>query len=401
MQVNAEELRRFEEDLADRLENTVRKRVVTYFTATGIFVSGVLGFFGYNVIQSARIAAEQRGAELVRDVTGKVRSEVADLQETARAEVDAFLGQWEQRVYMALLETQEATDDAKLASSRTFSRLEILDRHLERREERLLEAEAEAQKRSARLTQMQKAVSETQGEVAEDVARIRASLDTVKEEISAAQSELISEIQAQSEALRTRNSDQVQTSREGLSKLGSGLESLALQVEQLGAQLVVIQQRLGDAESVPDDALAGTPSMGVDQEELSRVRDFAQSQQIAIPEPVIEVLVPEEMDLPIVYVQFAGVAREQIETISDILRDIGYSVPGEERLATASGLHEVRFFWEKDREAAEILAADTEQVLGDLGYADVIQVRDLTNWSAGPKPKWNTIELWLEPVFQK
>lgn len=401
MQVDAEELRRFEEDLADRLENTVRRRVVTYFTTMGIFVSGVLGFFGYNVIQSARIAAEQRGDALVRDVSTEVRAQVATLRSNARAEVDAFLGQWEARVYGALVDAQEATEEAQSASTRTFSQLEILERHLERREEKLLEAEDEAQKRSARLIQMQKAVSETQDEVAEDMERIRESLTTMKVEISAAQTELTTELEAQTEALRIRSSDQVQTSREGLSKLGSGLESLALQVEQLGAQLVAIQQRLGDAENRPEEELDPASALGVDQEELSRVRDFAQSQQIAIPDPVIEVLVPEDLELPIVYVQFSGLAREKIEEISNILRDIGYSVPGEERLAAAAGRHEVRFFWEKDRAAAELLAADTEQVLGDLGYQDVIQVRDFTNWSDGPKPKWKTVELWLEPVIQK
>ncbi|WP_146346434.1 hypothetical protein [Falsiphaeobacter marinintestinus] len=390
MQIDEEELRRFEDDLADRLENTVRKRVVTYFAAMGVFVSGVLGFFGYNVIQSAKVAAELRGDELVRDVNLKVTNDVAALRDNAQTEVDQFLRFWQERVDTTLQQMQTATGEANVAAQKTFSRLEILDDHLERREEKLLDAETEAQRRSAQLTQMEKDVDLTRTEVANDVTHLRASLDGIKTEISTAQEELIKEIQAQSDALRSRNTDQAQASQEGLSTLATGLDSLAEQVEQLSAQLVVLQQRITDGTG---------PQGGVDEAAIDEVRGFAQSQQIAPPpEMMVEpVVVVEQEPLSLVYVQFAGVGRSIIEGISDELRLFGYEVPREERLSSSANLQEVRYFWKEDRAAARALAAEVNQILMDQGYVNRVGVEDLTGWSKGPKPAQNTLELWLEP----
>src|SRR5262249_26583436 len=59
-----------------------------------------------------------------------------------------------------------------------------------------------------------------------------------------------------------------------------------------------------------------------------------------------------------VYVQFAGMVRGDVEKISAQLRRLGWSLPGEERVASAAGLNEVRYGRsEDDRRAAELLAA--------------------------------------------
>ena len=70
-------------------------------------------------------------------------------------------------------------------------------------------------------------------------------------------------------------------------------------------------------------------------------------------------------------------------------------MPGEERIATAAGKHEVRFFHDTDREAAQRLADATLSALVDMGpYDKTILVRDLTG--AKTKTRVGTIELWIE-----
>ncbi|EHH13745.1 DNA/RNA non-specific endonuclease, partial [Mesorhizobium amorphae CCNWGS0123] len=63
-----------------------------------------------------------------------------------------------------------------------------------------------------------------------------------------------------------------------------------------------------------------------------------------------------------VYVQFAGMAREDAEALSAKMRALGWGIPkpGEERTSAAAGMNEVRYNSDSntDRRAAELLAAD-------------------------------------------
>ncbi|OWK18356.1 hypothetical protein AJ88_04170 [Mesorhizobium amorphae CCBAU 01583] len=63
-----------------------------------------------------------------------------------------------------------------------------------------------------------------------------------------------------------------------------------------------------------------------------------------------------------VYVQFAGMAREDAEALSSKMRALGWGIPkpGEERTSAAAGMNEVRYNPDSntDRRAAELLAAD-------------------------------------------
>jgi DNA/RNA endonuclease G (NUC1) len=60
-----------------------------------------------------------------------------------------------------------------------------------------------------------------------------------------------------------------------------------------------------------------------------------------------------------VYVQFAGMVREDVRALSEKLKILGWTVPGEERIATAAGLNEVRYGSDPaDQKAGEMLAAD-------------------------------------------
>jgi hypothetical protein len=100
-----------------------------------------------------------------------------------------------------------------------------------------------------------------------------------------------------------------------------------------------------------------------------------------------------------VYVQFAVSARstrQEIVRLTDMLRKDGtFQIPGEERVATAEGKHEIRYFYQEDEPAVKELKADTEAALSDLGYEPVSM--DPTPLLSFPgKPKRKVIELWLE-----
>ncbi len=84
------------------------------------------------------------------------------------------------------------------------------------------------------------------------------------------------------------------------------------------------------------------------------------------------------------------------ESISAGLAPLGFEVPGEERIKTAAGLHEVRYFFDGDGPRARQLAEATNDILRRQGYRAEVTVRDLTGFT-GQKPRPGTLELWLEP----
>lgn len=87
----------------------------------------------------------------------------------------------------------------------------------------------------------------------------------------------------------------------------------------------------------------------------------------------------------IVYVQFAGMARGDVQALSASLRLLGWTLPGEERTPAAAGLDEVRYAaTADDRRAAELLAADY-RALGQSGVKAV----------ANPQVKRGITEVWI------
>jgi hypothetical protein len=90
-----------------------------------------------------------------------------------------------------------------------------------------------------------------------------------------------------------------------------------------------------------------------------------------------------------VYLQFAVSRRQQIVRLTDRLRkDVTFQIPGEERVATAEGKHEIRYFYKEDEPAVKELKAETEAALSDLGYEPVsIDPTPLLSFPAKPKHK--------------
>jgi energy-coupling factor transporter ATP-binding protein EcfA2 len=102
-----------------------------------------------------------------------------------------------------------------------------------------------------------------------------------------------------------------------------------------------------------------------------------------------------KLALPTIYFQFAGGSREQAQQVSKALQDKGYKIPGEERIGTAAGKHEVRYFYAGQKTVATQLATDTTQALQRLGYPSL----SVSAAFAGDPTKSNPdgkLELWLE-----
>ncbi len=363
MQVDQEKLKKLEEDLADRLENTVRKRVVTYFTAMGLFISAVLGFFGYNVITTVQNWAVTKGEKLAEEVTDK-----------ASGRVDVAVREAETKVDTAISKAQGATQAATEATAVALAQVNVIAEHLKKREDILLEIEKETQRQTA----IARAKS---GEVEEDFILINESLTDAQNRIDGLTKAYQDEVAAQAGALNRRQADWEKARDQANSDFAARFESLALLVEGIRDQVDALQRTVTDEPVEPV----------VSQRDIDEIVAYAKEQQIETgPDP-------ESDGNPLVYVQFAGVARESIQQISEELRRFSYELPGEERLPSAAGKHEVRYFWNDDQEAARALASRTNDVLADLGYRADVVAEDLTEFG-GKKPQKNTLELWLEPI---
>jgi hypothetical protein len=88
-----------------------------------------------------------------------------------------------------------------------------------------------------------------------------------------------------------------------------------------------------------------------------------------------------------VYVQFAGYQRPTVQGFSSSLKATGWKVPGEERIATAAGLNEIRYRADKDKAAAELLASDLAKA--QQKAVDAIKIRRIPIITDG------TLEVWI------
>ena len=96
-----------------------------------------------------------------------------------------------------------------------------------------------------------------------------------------------------------------------------------------------------------------------------------------------------------VYVQFAGGRREDIRSVSEILKAEGWLIPGLERTSSAASKKEVRYFYEGDAKAATKLADDVTKALADIGFDSiVITSKNFTSYQKPPRP--GVLELWVE-----
>jgi energy-coupling factor transporter ATP-binding protein EcfA2 len=111
--------------------------------------------------------------------------------------------------------------------------------------------------------------------------------------------------------------------------------------------------------------------------------------------------------IPTVFVQFYGgdatdpdalaASRKTVADFAADLQSYAYKVPGQQRLASARGLYEVRYFRAEDLKAAQTLAANCWRAQRKrVGpNAPPPQLKDFRNYS-GEKPPAGVLELWVD-----
>jgi chromosome segregation ATPase len=163
--------------------------------------------------------------------------------------------------------------------------------------------------------------------------------------------------------------------------LQSQLRELAIQVDKLNTIVTVSVQKSGG-----ESAQAAQQRKAAIQSVISTTKKAEQS-------------LAEKRERTTVFFQFAGGKRQQAEDLSAALKKANYIVPGEDREGEAAGKHEVRYFHNQDRVAAESLAQDATRALRNLGYSinqvPNVEAKSLVSYG-GKKPSQGTVELWLE-----
>lgn len=96
-----------------------------------------------------------------------------------------------------------------------------------------------------------------------------------------------------------------------------------------------------------------------------------------------------------VFVQFDEIERDSVKGLTTTLASGGWNVPsaslGGERLSTAQGLNEVRYFHPDDAESAEILAMRTEALLG----IETVSLRSLEGTQFATSGNRGLLEIWV------
>jgi hypothetical protein len=164
--------------------------------------------------------------------------------------------------------------------------------------------------------------------------------------------------------------------REELAALEAGLATVAGRTADLAAAVAALSPGVSPATDVAGDLAA----LSREQQAKATDRETMAAQN------------PRQGRL--VYVQFTGGSRADMRAALERLRALGWTLPGEEQLATAAGLSEIRYFHDQDAAAAALLAREVTEALAAIGLGRVPVTARKVSWSPMPAP--GVIELWIE-----
>lgn len=165
-----------------------------------------------------------------------------------------------------------------------------------------------------------------------------------------------------------------------VTELAEQLKSLAELTTELSRQVEALSKNSGSSQQ----------DVEIINQNLSRI---SQSQQENLQ--TLKRVADDPRKNRIVYVQFAGGDRSSIESVTDTLSKEGWNIPGEQRLATAAGKHEIRFFYEDDENAAKALASETDAAIVKVGLVGTNKI-ETRRFQPTKQSKLGIIELWLE-----
>lgn len=172
-----------------------------------------------------------------------------------------------------------------------------------------------------------------------------------------------------------------------LASLTVDVKSLVDEVARLDTELKRVSDKTAVAEK-PERAETAQPAETAPRAEIAELARTASARTQAV-----QANAPSTT----VYVQFAGaVNRDVIKTISARLIQGGWKVPGEERIASAATLHEIRCFYDTDCKNAEALRDQLNAIFGELYNSNKYNVTIKPRLTYSPKPRQGILEVWVE-----
>ncbi len=248
------------------------------------------------------------------------------------------------------------------------------------------EAEKTAREADKIASAILERLEERQLALKEDIGRINARYDAVSVDYGTAKSRL-AEINTEFDALQQAvNYFRDLAKRDPVGR--AELESLKLSIANIASRAGDLAKAVseGGSETSGEAQVADAVQMSLEQVAVSQ-KDAVETQTTATTK--------DPRGASTVFVQFAGGSREDIKLVSNLLRERNWTVPGEERIGTAAGKHEIRYFYASDRLAAELLRDDYNQALKDAGLNVLVTVPDMAT-SVKRLPGRGVLEVWLE-----
>ncbi len=185
------------------------------------------------------------------------------------------------------------------------------------------------------------------------------------------------------------------TAQDLIAAYSQEVQPLISSVKSLSSQLRVLAEQVSQLNTI---ATAGQLNSQVETPQTLKQRS-ATINTVILSTKNAEQRLTKARSKTTVFFQFAGGRREQAKALSAELKAKGFIVPGEEREGKAAGKHEVRYFHDEDKEAAERLANNTSVALRSLGYPErdglTIVAKSFISYRK-KKPRPGVLELWLE-----
>lgn len=269
------------------------------------------------------------------------------------------------------------------ATAKVDEQVKVLTRDVTEKSRELGKQQTEMERRVERLEALRETAGKSLDRVDQTLTKFAPQarrLEKVMEDIAEA-TKNIEEIETR--LREARGTDLViEQSRTDVARVSNELKALADQVNRL---IDIVQKSPGTPAS------SAGPSLAALTEATRRIMTGSETISREIESGT------RTAERKLVYVQFAGFTREQVDGLRKAMADSGYAVPPAERIGTAVSLFEVRYFFNEDKTEAERVAklateAARARVPGETREAAVVA---LTNYKT--LPRRGTLELWYGP----
>lgn len=358
MAMNDKELELLERQMVERVEEQVRKKLIKRYSLISGGVLSVLALFGYDKITDYVATLDRTAKDTATEVATKAAKNAVE-----RAVEDAA---------KAALDASEAADDAEKEVARANAELSALTTWRN-------QGQAKLDKSLDDLESSKIRIRDTLTGIDTALAGIREKLKNTEEQI---------------DSVQTNSGNKFAAYFLSAQKFEPLITNLSAEVIRLGEEISSLKAARTATVSVPSTGGGGTGAVVVPSVPAQPPANVAiQQQQIQQSLKTLNAA-PDTT----IFFQFAGYAtRADVKAIAARLAERGYKMPGEERIGSAAGLHEVRYFYTEDKDRAERAVNDINQVLSAQGYRAEVTLESLTDYPK-TKPRRGILELWLEPA---